>query len=301
MGSELEKGPFNGGSRREQYVPPADNKYAFHQYFSEWSPAEVLLAKRIQAQSYVHMGFVEPEGLATLGEDDSGAPITILTPDIDTPVELPRHAAPYWTEYVIGYEKGSDDLSPETGKMVTWKKMYAPLDAMPAYQLSGNDLWDGWEDALRQVPPHQLVEIEAMGKTKNAGSKAIAELMKNELLRVQGKGEIWYFNIVNTTYDAFVRMWGPLAVRQVGNPRPLEHEHINKDLRLVPGVIDVDNFYRNIMNTITSPYAYKSMEMFLYMTNGIASDVLDDDIADFRDACHAGLRLREWGSGTANG
>jgi hypothetical protein len=264
-------------------MPPRSDRYDYSYFSPDQNPDGVLLAKQIQAQSYMNMNFVHPEGVITL---PNGA--KILDETIDNPAgPLPHVSSNTNAEYVLAVEKGSTDMDPLTGKLMTWKKCYSKLEDMSAYHFSRDVIWGEWNEYLQRISEGngKLVEIEAMGKTKNAGPHAISELMRNELHRSMGKGEIWFFTIVDRTHEAFTHSWGPTAVRQIGTARQIDHPHVYKNVRLIPGIIDVDNFFTNSYHDILkkdNPFALKQMHNYLYMTEGLSDEQLGDERAAFR-------------------
>jgi hypothetical protein len=56
-------------------------------------------------------------------------------------------------------------------------------------------------------------------------------------------------------------------------------------VRLIPGIIDVDNFFTNSYHDILkkdNPFALKQMHNYLYMTEGLSDEQLGDERAAFR-------------------
>lgn len=278
-------GSFEERNYFDTYVPPKDNRYDYCDFRAEEWPEAELLAKQIQAQSYVDSGFVRPEGLVTLENGEQ-----ILASDIAVPAQVSQGGVNgAWTEYSIGIEKGSIDTDPVTGKLVAWKKSHAPLDALSTYQYCRDSLWPDWEGYLRGVdayPALELVEPEALGKTKNAGRRVVTEFMRNEVQRAQGKGEIWFMGLVEkTVYRMFVRHWGPLAVRQIGEPKRLVHPDVDESVMLVPTVMDIDCFFQDFYDHIVTfgdEIPPSLLANFVYMTEGVSDAALGSELADFR-------------------
>ena len=275
------------GNKFESLRPLREDKFDYCNFLAEGNPEGVLLAKQIQAQSYLNMGFVQPEGLITLETGEQ-----ILAPDVADPSDLlfaPQERQ--WTEYSLGVEKGSTDVHPITGKMVAWKKRFAPLDTLPTYNYCKDHLWPGWEEYLRQVdsdPYSQLAEPEALGKTINAGRGVVIEFMRNEIQRAYGRKEVWFMGLVEkTVYKTFVRNWGPLAVEQVGESKRLDHPHVDSTVKLTPTIMDIDNFYLHFYYHLQAREASgeltdKELEHFVYMTSGLSDEALGRKLATFR-------------------
>ena len=244
-----------------------------------------MIARQIQAQSYLNNQFVTPEGLVVLETGQQ-----VLAHDIADPSEIPSVLS-NWTEYSLGVAAGTSSLDPICGELVAWKKRYAPLDALPTYVFCKDHLWPGWEEYLREVdanPYAQLAEPEALGKTINAGQGVIIEFMRNEIQRVYGKNEVWFMGLVeDTVFKLFVRKWGSLAVEQIGDSKQLDHPHVNPEVKLVPTVMNIDKFYLSFFHHLRALSArgqltQKHLDHFIYMTDGLSDDDLGWKLSKFR-------------------
>lgn len=276
----------------DAYIPPRDNAYAYQDFRAETWPEGTLLARQIQALSYLANGFVRPEGIMI--EDG----VEVLAPDIATPSEAAADTSEsVWIEYSLGIAKGSASMNPRTDKMVAWRKYHAPLEALPAYRYSRDTLWPGWDDYLHRVdadPILELAETEGLGKTSNDPG-VIKEFMRNEIQRALGKGEVWLMGLVEkTVFQSWVRMWGPIAVKQIGDPKPLHHPHV-QDIRLVPTVMDIDRFFDDYYQHLKSQedgLSTKQLTDFVYMADGVSDDALGREIAAFRAQARKTLHKR---------
>ena len=277
---------------REQYnqlksyeLPRGDN-YDYCYFLPEESLEAVVLTKQIQAQSYVAMRITRPEALMTLADGTQ-----ILSPEATNPsgVALPTTHESY-TQHALGIAKGTADFTVDGGHLVTWRKFYAPLDALPAYQFCKDELWDEGERYLRRVaasPELTLTEPEGLGKTKNASGGVVKEFIRAEVQRAFGHGEIWFMGLVEgTAYQSFVHNWGSVAVRQLGEPRPIVNSYTYDNVALVPTVMDIDNFYLNMAHDILSSdnltASSKLLRNFVYMAEGMSDETLGEGLATFR-------------------
>jgi hypothetical protein len=284
--------------RYNSLIPPREDKYNYY-YFSDGdNPWAETLVRQIQAQSYVSMEIIRPEGVVSV-LDSQGNTIKILAPEVTNPSGV-RYDAPAGShiEYALGIEKGSAEFSMETGRLVAWKKLYAPLETLPAFQFCKDDLSEESRAYLEQADGGQnlvLVEPEALGKTASADKGAIKEFIRAELQRAYGKGEVWFMGLVEkTVYQSWVHSWGPSAVRKIGKSRKLVHVHSYDDVALVPTVVDVDNFYANMARDILAeadPSKSRLLDRFIYMTNGLSNAKLGNELTEFRDWVK--LRLAE--------
>lgn len=272
-------------SRFDSHEPPRTDKYDYSYFTPEENPDGELLAKQIQAQSYVNMRIVRPEGLITLA---NGA--QIMAPSASNPSGVPYvPIVGSRAEYALGIEKGTTDLNPMTGRLVAWKKLYAPLDALPAYQFSKDVLWSEGEQYLRSVeadPGCVLVEPEALGKTINAGRAVVKEFIRAEIQRVLGRGEVWFMGLVEATaFESFVHNWGQTAVKQIGPSKQTFHPQMCSGIALVPTVMNIDSFYDNMAYDILTPgnkFAERQLTNFVYMSDGVSDTTLGSELAEFR-------------------
>lgn len=244
-----------------------------------------LLSQQIQAQSYVTMRLVRPEGLITLPDGTQ-----IVAPNVSNPSGMEStDSDPGHTQYSLGIRKETNDFSPLTGKLVAWRKVYKSLDRLPAYEFCHDTLWPQGEQFLREVaadPRRVIAEPEALGKTREAEAGAIKEFIRNEIQCVYGTGEVWFMGLVDkTAYRSWVHNWGAVAVRRIGEPKLLTNPMNYDDVALVPTVIDVDNFYANMAHDIMTRGSIpddKLLTNFVYMAHGVSDERLGSDLAAFR-------------------
>lgn len=270
----------------DPYESPRFDRYDYYYFSPDEHPDNALLARQIQAQSYINMRIARPESLITLA---NGA--QVLSPEASNPSGRPFNTASNSrAEYALGIKKDTDDLSPITGKLVSWKKLYAPLDALPAYQFCKDSLWPEGEQYLQDVeadPLLSLVEPEGLSKTINADSGVVKEFIRAEIQRVIGQREVWFMGLVESTaYESFVHNWGQSAVRQIGASKLMNSPHNYDDVALVPTIIDIDNFFDNMVCDILAPgnkFVHRQLVNFVYMSDGISDDALGSDLANFRD------------------
>ncbi len=273
---------YENGERGGAYRLPVDNKYNYRDFRSETWPEGVLLARQIQARSYLASGFVSEAGIV----HEDGA--EVLASDIATPFDMqPDVSDGIWMEYSLGVEKGEVGTNPKTDKMVAWRKYHAPLEKLPTYRFCRENLWPGWDEYLSAVdadPTCELTEPEGLGKT-TADHGVIKEFMRNEIQRAFGKGEVWFMGLVEkTVFGSWVHYWGSLAVRQIGDPKQMEHQHV-KDVRLVPTVMDIDHFFEDYYAHLKAQkdgLTSKQLSDFVYMTDGMRDSALGTEIAAFR-------------------
>lgn len=276
---------FEDNNRFESSAPPSDNNYDYRWFWDDEMPSIRLLSQQIQAQSYVTMRLVRPEGLMTLPDGTQ-----IVAPAVSNPSGVEStDIDPGHTQYAIGIRKDTADISPLTGQLVAWRKVYKPLDQLPAYEFCHDTLWPEGEQYLRTIAADArkvIAEPEALGKTQAAEAGVIKEFIRHEIQRVYGSGEVWFMGLVEkTAYKSWVHNWGAVAVRRIGDPKLLTNPLNYDDVALVPTVIDVDNFYANMAHDImtrSDTPDRKLLNNFIYMAHGVSDERLGSDVAAFR-------------------
>lgn len=279
----MSKNRENQYEHRDSY---RSDRYDYCTFSADGNPEGVLIAKQIHAQSYVNLKIVRPEGLITLPDGTK-----IIDPTVSNPSGTSYQGTnESYITYALGVEKGSNDLDVATGRMVAWRKFYAPLDALPAYQFCSDSLWTVGEHYLRDIqadPSKTLAEPEALGKTINADRGVIKEFIRHEIQRSLGKGEVWFMGLVEkTVFHSWVHNWGPSAVMQIGEPKKLENPNNFDDVALVPTVMEIDTFYESMARDIATspdPSHNQLFASFLYMSEGLSDNELGEYTAKIRN------------------
>lgn len=260
----------------------AERKTGRHdQYFivsatEQESPELAMLAQRTQAKGYVEdMGFLSPDAIEKDGR---------LSADIDK-------ARGENVEYFIakGWDSSTNELALEYGA-ATLRKISIPegqgLEVLPAYDLCKDAVYPEykeWLEDLRTETP-RVKELAALAKTPETSPVAIFELLRDIVHSSkkwdEDKGEIWFFSIVSTTYESLVSNFGDKAIVQIGDPVKLPDSRVSENVKLIPAVVDVGNFFDNVVSAIEESNDKRAqirlMRSFAFFTESIDDSELTE-------------------------
>ncbi|WP_373141450.1 hypothetical protein [Mycobacterium marinum] len=240
----------------------------------------VHLAHRIHAQSYVASQFVTADSLV----------------DGALPAEL-DHARGQHVTYSIAYLADSqiEEVSPGTTDptghaMATWRiRDIAPdndFTSLPAYTSTAGALSSDGLDFLRSVdgdPRSILREIGALAKTPMCPAGAVLEIIRDALHRALARDvdEVWFFSIVQSTYETFVKHLGCLTVRPIGNAVRLRKSGVRSHVRLVPVIVEPRRFLELLYRCATTPAnprAGTQLASFEFFAEGLPEDYVSKQI-----------------------
>lgn len=235
----------------------------------------VSLARETHARGYIDMGFVRTGYQALDGS---------LPADIDK-------ARGENVDYYLAVDTSHGTV--EDPRLATVRKINIPrggsIDDLPAYGLCKNSLSSTMTEFLSDMVDQDIKvkEIAALAKSPNTSPLAIFEVLRDPFQDSLGKGEVWFFSIVSTTYDALQDNFGPHAIVKVGDPVTFDDERINPDLSLVPAVVMVDSFLDGISKAAIEETDVKHQHVltrsFMFFSEGIPDDLLSDDSVKFRN------------------
>ncbi len=240
--------------------------------FTEASDGELAVkAQRVHAEGYLDMDFVVPAAL-----DDDGR----LPGDIDK-------ARGENVDYYLASAWALDSDGVLVTQGATMRKVNIPkngtIDDLPAYRLCKDSLYGAYRELLESTPnPHKHIkEIAALAKSANASPVAIFELLRDAYHEALGKEEVWFFNIVSTTYQSLVDNFGDNALKQIGEPISFDDPRINSEVTLVPAMVVIELFIDEIRESAictTDPHERKRlMRSFVFFSEGLSDDQLSDD------------------------
>lgn len=256
-----------------QYPRPYRNDdYVFKRFTETTSPELVAGARQLHALGYEDMGFIYKDAI-----DDNG----FLNSDID-------HARGSTVEYYIGIEPSDKNQEDSPSIRTTLRKISIPsdgtLDDLPAYQLCRESLYPEEKAKLLSIDnPHKYIkEISALARSPETGPMATLEVLRDVLHESLGKNELWFFSMVNTTYDSLVESFGPKAIRQIGDAVKINNPLVPDHITLVPAVVEIDHFLFNIseaaMNSIDQFQQRKFLRSLEYFANGLRDQEMDDEV-----------------------
>lgn len=246
------------------------------------SPSLAGLAQQIHAQSYVGEGFINQGAVTKDG---------VVAEDIDK-------ARGGDVDYYLGYQQSkSGELIPRS----TIRKVNVPyggsIESLPVFNLCKDTLYDSERDWLSSLPhaARNIKEISAFGHVPEVSALAGLELLRNVLQDSNGSGEIWFFSMVKEKYDTLVNLFGPEAVRKIGEPVELDDKRVG-DVYLVPTIVDTDTFYQQVLDTarnekdaIKQKRFYKSLS---YFTEGMTRFEMGEDVYDATEAYRLNPKIK---------
>lgn len=248
--------------------------------FTEFSNPDMTdVARKVHAEGYCTMNFVE---------DSAIDPATgWLAEDID------KARGPYVDIFVAENPANEKDKA-------TIRKEHIPyggtVDDLPAIQLCRGSMRPEVMEMLDAIesPEFVLKEIGAMARTEAGGALGPFELIRETTQAARGKGELWIFSIVSTTFDSLQESFGERAFPQVGEPVDLDDDRVKEHIKLIPVLVDIDNFYANIAEgaiTAGNPVrAKKLIRSFLFLTAGMEDTELTPKELAFKEAVLQGKR-----------
>ena len=250
-------------------------------HFTEDTNSELAIrARRVHASGYESMGFVSNSAI-----DIDGS----LSDDID-------HARGETVEYYLGVEPAEDDMT-ETFDRATLRKISIPsggsLDDLPAYSLCKNSIYNHELAALQSIeqPDKFVKEIGALARSPEAGPMATFEVLRDALHDSLGNGELWFFSIVTSTYASLADNFGKKAIRQIGEPVALNDPRVSDRVELVPAVVDIDSFLKNILEAAelesSRSKQHRLLRSFSFFSEGLTNSELTDELIAAREVINS--------------
>lgn len=249
---------------------------AFLHFTEHTNPELAIRARRVHADGYESMGFVSNSAIDVDGS---------LSDDID-------HARGETVEYYLGVET-TDANSGEEIDRATLRKINIPvggtLDDLPAYNLCKSSIYRNELITLQSIerPDRFVKEIGALARSPEAGPMATFEVLRDALHDSLGSGELWFFSIVTSTYASLADNFGSKAIRQIGEPVALNDSRVSNHIELVPAVVEIDSFLKNILETAETEFnrskQRKLLRSFAFFAEGLTSDNLTDELMAARE------------------
>ena len=214
------------------FVSDRKDKYIY-EYFSEQSePKLVLLARQLHARSYMGEGFVYNDAV-----DDDGT--------MATDIDKARGSA---VKYYIGYEPRDDDRVPVSTLRKISLQGGETVEDLPGYQLSKDILYEEEREWLASIAPRRLQEISSFGHIPESPATSGLELLRTVLQDAVGTDEVWFFTMVSEKYNTLVKLFGPQAVRKIGDAIPLDDPRV-ANISLIPAIVDTAQFFQQVYDT----------------------------------------------------
>ncbi|MDB5161756.1 MAG: UBA/THIF-type binding protein [Candidatus Saccharibacteria bacterium] len=259
---------FPEGVRR----PERQDKYVYT-YFTETSHPELVLpARQVHAKSYVSERFVHPGALQADGTLSS---------------EIDKARGPN-VHYYLGAEmnEGGQAVPRATVRKID-VGFEETIEDLPAFALAQDTFYPEALEFLRGIShPHQtLKEISAYGNTPEVTGMAGLEAIRNLLQDGIDSRETWVFTMVQKSFKTLQRFFSPAMMQQIGDPFAIDDENVNKDIRLVLGMVETDKFLQQIYESHLSEANERAKEFYkqglLYLTEGLTKREMGESVAAF--------------------
>lgn len=240
------------------------DQYHYARSTERGDPRATLLARQVHAKSYLGEKFIFEEAVDEHGQ---------VASDID---KARGEAVDYYT--------GFDDM----GEAVSTLRKICPietigLESLPGYSLCENTLSDEGKRILLNASTagRPVREISSFGHIPEVRPQAGLELLRHVLQEAYGTDEFWFFTMVTKKYQALVHLFGPQAVRRIGEEIHMDDERVG-DVSLTPAVVDTTTFFDDIAQGILNESnAHKRLRMLMALKNfteGLNREALSDDV-----------------------
>lgn len=257
-------------------TPFFDDRFQHIQFTELDNPDLAFVAQVVQAKSYRAEGFVNDAAI-----DEDGR----LAPDID------KARGPN-VIYYLASEQSPDDLTgtPEKASSLRVQELEPGMTFrdFPGYVLSEDRLHPETEivfDAFTQRG-HEIKEIGALSRTPESERLATFEVIRAAMQDSFGKGEVWFFTMVGTTYDSLVRRWGDDNLVPIGEDIKFDDPRVKEDVSLKPLILIPDDFLGNLRNEYeqakTTKAKIRYAESLVYFSDGLEAESLDDEFLSTR-------------------
>ena len=214
-------------------VATRKDRYVYEHFSEQTKPNLVLLARQLHARSYMGEGFVYNEAV-----DDDGT----MANDIDK-------ARGDSVKYYIGYEPKDDEHVPVSTLRKISLQGGETIEDLPGYQLSKNELYEEERDWLASIAPRRIQEISSFGHIPESPSTSGLELLRTVLQDSIGSDEIWFFTMVSEKYNTLVNLFGPEAVRKIGESISIDDPRV-ADVTLIPAIVVPSIFFQQVHDAV---------------------------------------------------
>lgn len=244
-------------------INPRSDKY-LHGKFTEYeSPESAELAWRIHAQGYRAMGFVKDEAITPEG---------FLADGID-------HSRGTDTDYYLAINPAKET------DMATMRIINLPVGGtykdLPAYQVSQHRLSPEGHNTLVNIENQdiRLKEIAALSRTEQASPLAVHELFRRVIHEAQGKGEVWFFSVVSSTFTSLTKTMGEESFTVIGEDVPIDDDRVSEAVALRPALFYPDTFLDTLCRSYLNAGDREKIRLrrsLIFFTEGLEDSRLSD-------------------------
>ena len=251
--------------QKEKYILSRADRYVYTSATESQNPELALTARRVHASSYRGEGFIHDEAIGKDGQ---------VADDIDK-------SRGDNVEYYIGRDASGEAVS--TLRVVDSTKLNGGFRALPGYGFCESSISNEAVSFLEnaEADGRRIVEISSFGHIPEVSAGSGLELLRHAHQKAYGSGDVWYFSMVSRKLQALVHIFGPKAIRVVGEPVSMEDDRIG-DVTLTPGIVDTTTFFDDIKDSILAEGSVARRNRYLsylrMFTDGLDTETLNDEV-----------------------
>lgn len=238
--------------------------YSYDKFTEGDNPNRAYLARKIHAAAYLGEGFINPNAITETGE---------LVAELD---KLRGDGV----EYYIGQTKDEVGISTiRKGDAQLW----GGFEFLPGYKLCADVISPEAKATLvaAEAEGRPIKEIGAFGHIPEVSSEAGLEILRDVIQEAQGTDEVWFFSMVAPKLKKLQYIFGPLAIRSIGEAITINDER-TKGVQLAPAYVDMRTFYDDIYAAIVTEPDARKRERYVrylrYFTEGYPSEKLSEAV-----------------------
>lgn len=240
------------------------DKYVHIKFIGEEFPLAQEEAWRIHAEGYRAMNFVTDEAI---GEDGF----------LDLTIDKSRTIKGSEYYVVINTDKEDDRAT----LRIVPPKPFCDYTGLPSYESVESKLFPFGKNMLRNFydSGYAINEISALAKTENASPLAIFELFREVIQDAQTRKEVWFFSIVNNTFQTIVKRMGESNFVVIGEDVGIDDPRVNPNIQLRPTIFVPYLFYQNLMEDIDSTTDKLSKKRLIFNLMFFSEGLKDNDLS----------------------
>lgn len=228
-------------------------------------------ARRLHAQGYLSLGFVEPTAIESDGS---------ISADLDK-------ARGGDVIYYLAYDEHTGQYASTMRKIAISNNRH--FTSLPAIGLCRESFSSGSLEMLSEIDSSkaQLLELAALAGDPKAGYRAIYESLRNGLHDGIQKNEVWIFSLVASTHDSLVKNMGAEVFTVLGNDVKIEDHRVSDNVRLRPLLLDTSTFLETLLGTcenedISDSDRMRYLKSFIFFSDGLGKDAISERVYNAR-------------------
>lgn len=222
------------------------------------------IAQEVHARSYKGEGFIHDEAIG---------------PDGRIIQEIDKSRGPL-VKYYVG--RSSEGQPVSTLRMID-AASEGGVTCLPGFTLCKEVITDEGFAFLDEAEHsgRPVKEISSFGHIPEVSSLAGVEMLRTALHDSFGTDEVWYFAMVSQKLQALTHMFGPRAIRTIGQSVALDDARIS-GVSLTPAIVDTTSFFDDIKDAINEEDDEATRRRYIkylrVFTEGIDPTRLSDEV-----------------------